>query len=103
MMRTDNGLNKFDTWSYVHCLLSYFIATALSLKFLVNYPCWLSIIIAFALGCLWEINDERYKYWRLKNPFKALWLENWFDRRGASWLDIVMDLAGCLGALWILS
>jgi len=103
-MRTDNGLNKIDTWSYVHLFGSYFVATALALQIITSYPHLISILLTFLLGCLWEANDNRHKKWRLKNPTKALWLDIWaFDPRGASWLDIIMDAIGCLGALWVLS
>lgn len=97
-MRTDNGLNKFDTWSYVHLFGSWCLAMVLW-KIFSRTPLD-AVIITFGCGVFWEICDEIYHY-------LSEWIEilndNLFDKRGASWLDIIMDLIGCLGAIWVLN
>ena len=89
-MRTPTGLNKIDTWSYVHLFGSWALALTLYLVFKTLY----APLYAFILGILWECMDYYYSTW--DKGYQCL--DSVFDNRGFSRMDIVVDLLGCMGA-----
>jgi len=75
---------KLDWHSLIHLFGSFWLVHFLAL-FTDIYS---AAIAAFCLGILWEVIDE---------VFAGHWI---LDPRGFEWEDIVVDLAGCVMALF---
>jgi hypothetical protein len=89
-MKTKNEVNSLDIWSGIHFFGSYFLGSIFFALFGLR-----GLLIAFLMGLLWEIADGIWKIistdYELSEPHK---FDNIFDRRGFSWLDLVLDFNG---------
>ena len=93
-MRTGTGVNSVDTWSWVHLFGSWCLAMAL---WKIGIPC--PYIVSFLFGLSWECIDGLYAEYRISHTL----LDQIWDKRGFSWLDLIFDGIGCAGALWLIS
>jgi len=94
MPETNSTLNKIDAWSGTHLFGSFTLTILFALIFTAFDAC----ILAFCLGYLWELNDNRHEKYRQKHSAAHPKLDSLFDPRGFSWMDLLLDLIGCFSA-----
>ena len=102
MPKSDNDINRLDAWSGTHLFGSFALAIVLMTLF-PSRGIFDACLITFCLGIIWECLDNLYKlfYHYLSDKFPQFTLKvlkHIWDKRGFSWLDLVMDFIGCAGA-----
>lgn len=88
-MRTKSNVNSVDTWSWVHFFGSAFLVFAFRETGAYMFG---SVLFTIMAGILQEIFDEIRKVTCHAGKIN-LW-DKFFDRRGASWLDLMFDTGG---------
>ena len=83
---------RLDIHSIIHFVGSYALAMTFFVWGVPLYWLW-----AFGLGVLWEVFDGLYSW-----AWSHL-IISWLDRRGADWVDILVDGLGVALAVVVLS
>lgn len=83
---------SLDQHSLTHFFGCYILTLTL---FIWGVTLWLSVLFAIIAGFLWELIGDEYLC-KVKRKCFGI-----FDSRGGDWLDIIVDVAGIVLAVFV--